>query len=209
MPHLSRLRFVTVVVLMSGITFAVALAADPPLDPKTKGLDDALRNLHAPLAGGNPLSPAESLKKLHTQDDLAIDLIASEPAVRQPLNISFDERGRMWVVNYEQYPFPAGLKIVEYDRYIRAKFDKVPPPPPHHFRGADRITIHEDDGSGKFAKVTTFLDGLNIATSVLHGRGGVWVLNPPYLLFYPMKPGDTAPSGDPIVHLSGFGLEDT
>ena len=124
---------------------------------KTKGLDDALRNLHAPLAGGDPLPAVESLKKLKVQAGLTIDLVASEPVVRQPLHIEFDERGRMWVVNYEQYPFPAGLKIVEYDRYIRAKFDKVPPPPPHQFRGRDRITIHEDTrGDGVFDKVDDF-----------------------------------------------------
>ncbi len=190
-------------------------SADPPMTGaaeagKTKGLDDALRNLHAPLAGGDPLPAAESLKKLKVQDGLAIDLVASEPVVRQPLHIDFDEQGRMWVVNYEQYPFPAGLKIVEYDRYIRAKFDKVPPPPPHQFRGRDRITIHEDThGDGNFDKVTTFVDGLNIATSTLHGRGGVWVTNPPYLLFYPDKDNRGVPDGDPVVHLSGFGLEDT
>jgi putative heme-binding domain-containing protein len=190
-------------------------SADPPAtgaaEPgKTKGLDEALRNLHAPLAGGDPLPAAESLKKLKVQDGLVVELVASEPAVRQPLHIDFDERGRMWVVNYEQYPFPAGLKIVEYDRYIRAKFDKVPPPPPHQFRGRDRITIHEDThGDGSFDKVTTFVDGLNIATSTLHGRGGVWVSNPPYLLFYPDKDNNGVPDGDPIVHLSGFGLEDT
>ena len=27
--------------------------------------------------------------------------------------------------------------------------------------------------------------GLNIASAALHGAGGIWVLNPPYLLFYP------------------------
>ncbi|HEV8607240.1 MAG TPA: PVC-type heme-binding CxxCH protein, partial [Tepidisphaeraceae bacterium] len=128
----------------------------------------------------------------------------------QPLNISFDERGRMWVVQYIQYPFPAGLKVVEYDRYIRAKFDKTPLPPPKHFPGHDKITIHEDvDGDGSFRKVKTFVDGLNIATSVLHGRGGVWVMNPPYLLFYPDKDRDDVPDSDPVVHLAGFGLEDT
>jgi putative heme-binding domain-containing protein len=192
-----------------------ALGADPPATGaaapgQTKGLEDALRNLHAPLSGGDPLSPAESLKKIKVQDGLVVELVAAEPAVRQPLNIDFDERGRMWVVNYEQYPFPAGLKIVEYDRYIRAKFDKVPPPPPHQFRGADRITVHESTrGDGIYDKVTTFVDGLNIATSTLHGRGGVWVTNPPYLLFYPTKDDGITITGDPVVHLSGFGLEDT
>ena len=208
-------RFFLIPIFFLASTALALWAADPPKTGpaeagQTKGLEDALRNLHAPLAGGDPLSPQESLKKLKTQSDLVVELIAHEPTVRQPLHISFDARGRMWVVNYAQYPYPAGLKIVEYDRYIRAKFDKVPLPPPNHFRGADYITIHEDvKGDGSFSKVKTFVDGLNIATSTLHGRGGVWVSNPPYLLFYPDKDGDGVPDGDPVVHLSGFGLEDT
>ena len=81
----------------------------------------------------------------------------------------------------------------------RSVYDKVPPPPPNHFRGADKITIHEDtDGDGIFDKHKTFLDGLNIATSFASGRGGVWVLNPPYLLFYPDTNSDDVPDGDPV-----------
>ena len=175
-----------------------------------RGLDKALQILHAPLSGGTALSPAESLKTMKAAAGLAVDLIAAEPTVRQPLSISFDERGRMWVVQYIQYPFPAGLKIVEYDQYLRAKFDKVPPPPPKHFPGADKITIFEDvNGDGSFAKSKDFLTGLSIATSELPGRGGVWIMNPPYLLFYPVKNRGDIPDGDPEVHLSGFGLEDT
>ena len=37
----------------------------------------------------------------------------------------------------------------------------------------------------------------------------MWVLNPPYLLFYPDRNHDDVPDGDPEVHLQGFGLEDT
>ena len=67
-------------------------------------------------------------------------------------------------------PFPAGLKMVSHDGVWRAVYDKVPPPPPHHFRGKDKITIHEDtDGDGVFDRHKTFLDGLNIATSVRAG----------------------------------------
>jgi putative heme-binding domain-containing protein len=174
-----------------------------------EGLDEALRNLKAKMAATPPLSPAEALRHMRTRDGLTVDLIAHEPTVRQPLYLTFDERGRMWVVQYRQYPFPAGLKVVAYDRYIRAKFDKVPPPPPNHFKGEDRVTIHEDvKGDGSFSKVTTFVDQLNIATAALPGRGGVWVLNPPYLLFYPDRERTDKP-GRPVVHLSGFGLEDT
>jgi putative heme-binding domain-containing protein len=175
-----------------------------------KGLEEAMRRLHAPLAGTDPLSPAESLKRFKVPDDLAIDLVAAEPVVRQPVYITFDERGRLWTVQYNQYPFPAGLKVVSYDQYIRAQFDRVPPPPPNHVRGADKITIHEDThGNGTLDQVKVFLEGLNITTAVLPGRGGVWVLNPPYLLFYPDKDRKDVAAAKPEVHLSGFGLEDT
>ena len=157
-----------------------------------------------------PISPQESLKQFTLADGLDIHLAASEPDVRQPVSISFDERGRMWVVQYLQYPFPAGLKVLKYDEHLRAVFDKVPQPPPNHVQGADKITIFEDkDGDGFYETHKDFVTGLNIATSALPGRGGVWVMNPPYLLFYLDKNHDDVPDGPPEVHLSGFGLEDT
>src|SRR6185369_10178760 len=64
-------------------------------------------------------------------------------------------------------------------------------------------------GDGVFDKHTVFVDNLNIATACERGRGGVWVLNPPYLLFYPVKNNDDVPDGPPEIHLEGFGLEDT
>ncbi len=161
-------------------------------------------------ARSGPLSPAEAWGRFHVSDDLEIEQVLSEPVVAQPVFLNFDERGRMWVVQYRQYPSPAGLKMVSHDSVWRAVYDKVPPPPPHQFRGLDKITIHESTRhDGVYDKATTFVDGLNIATAVERGRGGVWVLNPPYLLFYPDANDDDIPDGDPVVHLSGFGLEDT
>ena len=160
--------------------------------------------------GSPPPTPAESLVQFNVLDGHKLDVALHEPIVAQPLNMNFDERGRLWVVQYLQYPFPAGLKVLKYDKYLRAVFDKVPPPPPNHFRGKDKITIHEDtDGDGVFDKHKTFLDGLNITRSVVVGRGGVWVLMPPYLLFYPDRNRDDIPDSAPRVVLEGFGLEDT
>ncbi len=157
-----------------------------------------------------PLSPSEALKTFTVLDDLALELVLAEPEISQPLFMNFDERGRLWVMQYLQYPYPAGLTMVSRDKFWRAVYDKVPPPPPHHFRGADKITIHEDtNGDGVFDAHKTFVEGLSIATSFERGRGGVWVLNPPYLLFYPDRDNDDVPDGDPEVHLAGFGMEDT
>ncbi|MFM9032661.1 MAG: hypothetical protein ACKOTF_18695, partial [Opitutaceae bacterium] len=156
------------------------------------------------------LSPEEAVRAMKLPAGYAAELVASEPVIRQPIDLRFDERGRLWVVEYLQYPFPAGLTVTSYDQYIRAEFNRLPPPPPRHTRGADRISILEDrDGDGKFETHRVFVDGLNLATSVLPGDGGVWVLMSPYLLFYPDRDGDDVPDGDPEVHLAGFGLEDT
>lgn len=194
-----KFRAVSVGCFALAIAFALFAADD-------KGKKDKA----APKAEANPLPPAEAFKHLKTLPDLKLESVLTEPEVTQPIFFNFDERGRMWVIQYRQYPFPAGLKILSEDKFLRAVYDKVPPPPPNHFKGRDKITIHESTkGDGVFDKHTTFVEGLNIATSCVRGRGGVWVLNPPYLLFYPDKNNDDVPDGDPVVHLEGFGLEDT
>jgi putative membrane-bound dehydrogenase-like protein len=152
----------------------------------------------------------ETLRSFKPIDGLSIELVASEPVIRQPIDLHFDDRGRLWVVQYLQYPFPAGVTISSYDQYLRARYDVVPAAPPNHVRGADKITVLEDtDGDGAFDAGRDVITGLNITTSVLTGRGGIWVMNPPYLLFYPDSTGDGLPDGDPQVRLAGFGLEDT
>jgi len=162
------------------------------------------------LLGGTGLPPEEALAKMTVADDLEVDLVLAEPDIAQPVHISWDARGRLWVVEYRQYPFPAGLEMVSRDKYYRATYDKVPPAPPNHDRGRDRISIHEDtDGDGTYDEHSVFVDGLNLVTSLAHGRGGKWVMNPPYLLFYPDRDRDDAPDADPVVHLEGFGLQDT
>ena len=161
------------------------------------------------MADDTPASKStEALKKFSIRPGLAVDLMAAEPAVANPIFGSWDSQGRFWVTQYLQYPFPAGLKVVSYDEHIRAKFDKVPLPPPRGEKGADIISVFEDtQGTGTFDKHTDVLKGLNITTAALPGMGRVWVLNPPYLLSYSTQGG--LPVGDPEVELSGFGLEDT
>ncbi|MFZ9992911.1 MAG: DUF7133 domain-containing protein, partial [Opitutales bacterium] len=155
-----------------------------------------------------PSTPAEALRKFTPRPGLTVDLLAAEPAVTQPIHGSWDSRGRLWVVQFRQYPFPAGLKVVSYDQHLRAQFDQVPLPPPGGIKGADVISVLEDtDGDGTYDKQTDVLKGLNITTAAVAGNGRLWVLNPPYLLSYGLEEG--LPVGDPKVELAGFGLEDT
>ena len=177
---------------------------------KVDDVDDVQRYVLKRKGDNDPVPPTEAEKQFETPDDLEIQLVLSEPDIAQPLFMNWDERGRLWVMEYRQYPEIAGLKMLSRDVYLRAVYDKVPEAPPNHVKGRDRISIHEDtDGDGVYDKHKVFVDGLNLATSFVQGRGGVWVTNPPYLLFYPDKDGDDVPDGDPVVHLEGFGLEDS
>jgi len=156
------------------------------------------------------LSPTEAEQAMVHPDDLEVQLVLGDPDIAQPLNMSWDARGRLWVMEYRQYPDVAGVKMVSRDVYLRSVYDSVPQAPPNHTRGRDRISIHEDtDGDGVYDRHKIFVDGLNLATSVAIGRGGVYVTNPPYLLFYPDRNGDDVPDSDPQVLLEGFGIEDS
>ncbi len=185
--RLVRLRRCAPALTMTRLAALVAVAAEPA-----------------------PLPPTDSARTFTTPDDLVWELVLAEPKITQPVFCNFDERGRLWVVEYRQYPSPAGLTPVSKDDFQRTVYDKIPLPPPHGVKGADRISIHEDtNGDGTFDKHSIFVDGLNICTAVEHGRGGHFVLNPPYLLFYPDQNGDDIPDADPDVLLAGFGIEDT
>ncbi len=160
------------------------------------------------LANAQNLSPEESVKHMKVPAGFEVKIVAAEPMVRQPVSISFDDQGRIWVVQYLQYPNPAGLKPVKVDQFLRTTYDRVPEPPPKGPKGADRITILSDfDENGRARKSKDFVTGLNLCSGMCLGHGGVFVLQAPYLLFYRSKDGETS-DGDPEVLLKGFGLED-
>jgi putative membrane-bound dehydrogenase-like protein len=155
-------------------------------------------------------TPEEAIKRMQVPDGFQVKLVASEPMIRQPVTMSFDDRGRLWVLQYLQYPNPAGLKPIKVDQYLRTVYDRVPEPPPKGPKGADRITILSDpDRNGRYRRSKDFVTGLNLASGMCLGHGGVYVAQPPYLLFYPDKNGDDVPDGDPEVLLTGFGMEDS
>jgi putative membrane-bound dehydrogenase-like protein len=131
---------------------------------------------------GDPMPPGEALKKLRLPDGFQATLFAAEPDVQQPIGMTTDERGRLWVV--ENYTYSESK--INFDKNLR-----------------DRIIILEDTkGTGTADKRTVFWDQGTRTTSVAVGFGGVFVLNAPNLLFIPAR--DDKPAGPPEVLLDGF-----
>ncbi|MCC7421082.1 MAG: c-type cytochrome [Planctomycetaceae bacterium] len=141
---------------------------------------------HQDKPPGPPLSPEEAVKKMTVPAGFRVELVAAEPDLVNPVAMTFDERGRIWVTESVEYP------------------RKSPGP------GQDRVKILEDtDSDGRVDKVGTFLDGLNIPSGVAVGHGGVWIANSPDILFVPDADRDGKPDGPAQVVVTGFGRTDT
>src|SRR6266478_382263 len=146
------------------------------------------RQLTGPYApAGSPaLPPAESQKKFTLPPGFEARLFAAEPDVVNPVAMTWDARGRLWVVELYEYPLGA----------------------PPGAKPRDRIKILEDtDGDGRADKVTVFADGLNLATGILLGNGGVYVGQAPEFLFLQDTNHDDV-ADTRTVMLNGFGLDD-
>lgn len=137
-------------------------------------------------AQDKPLTPQEAVKRMTVPDGFRVRLYAGEPDILNPIAMTLDDRGRLWVVESHSYP-----------HWIK---DGKP--------GKDRIVIFEgqkEDGS--FAKQTVFLDNGTNLSGVLIGHGGVWLTATPNLLFIPVKPGEDKPAGPAEVKLDGFAID--
>jgi len=136
----------------------------------------------------SPMSPQEALKALKLPDGFKATLFAAEPEVQNPIGMAWDAKGRMWVA--ENYTYAERAK--RFDLGLK-----------------DRVIILEDkdwDGVAETRKV--FTDDVQMLTSVEVGRGGVWLMCPPQVLFIPDANGDDIPDGEPEVVLDGFTVAD-
>ena len=130
------------------------------------------------------LTAQDALTKIHVPDGFRVSLFAGEPDVQQPISLTTDARGRLWIA--ENYTYAESS----------TNFD---------LRQRDRIIILEDsDHDGVMDKRTVFWDQGRKLTSVEVGFGGVWALCPPQLLFLPDRDGDDRPDGPPEVVLDGW-----
>jgi putative membrane-bound dehydrogenase-like protein len=137
------------------------------------------------LAQDKPLPPAEAPGKMTLPPGFQATLFAGEPDVVQPIAFTFDDRGRLWVVECLSYP----------------DWSK-------DGKGKDRVVIFEDNnGDGRHDTRTVFLDNGSNLTGIALGHGGVWLCSLPNLLFIPDRNGDDQPDGPAQLLLDGWSLE--
>ena len=71
-------------------------------------------------------APSKVEGHLSAVDGVKVKAFRREPMVRQAIFVKCDDRGRLWTIQYLQYPNPAGLKRVKVDRWSRTVYDRVP-----------------------------------------------------------------------------------
>jgi putative heme-binding domain-containing protein len=98
------------------------------------------------VASSPPRTPDEERRAFHLPEGFVAELVAAEPDIHKPLNIAFDDQGRLWVTETVEYPFPAAEGTTPRD-------------------GVKILSDFAPDGRAR--KVTKFADGLNIPIGLL------------------------------------------
>ena len=103
-----------------------------------------------------PLSPEEEMQTFQIDKEFEVELVAAEPLVQDPVAISFDEHGRLWVVEM---------------RGFMPDIDGTGEEDP-----VGRVSVLEDkDGDGKMDTRTIFLDSLELPRALAVVKGGALV----------------------------------
>jgi len=170
-----------------GEEFDVAAA-----DAKTKVLPPVQTNYKSSEKNGetNYLYGQEALDKLNTAKGFKVELFASEKEftdLANPVQMSFDNKGRLWVATMPSYPHYK----------------------PGDAKPDDKLIILEDtDGDGKADKQTTFADGLHLPIGFEIAPEGVYVSQGTNLVLLKDEDGDDKADVKEIL-LSGFDDHDT
>src|SRR3954453_16838459 len=137
-------------------------------------------------ATNSAVPAAEAQKLFAVPKGFEARIFAAEPDAVNPVAMTWDERGRLWVLELYEYPLGAAPGT----------------------KGRDRIKILEDtDNDGRADKVTVFADGLNLATGLALGNGGVYVGQAPDFLFLQDTNHDDVAHSREVL-LTCFGLDD-
>ena len=139
--------------------FALALALVVPSVSTGEGEID----YSAQLPAIPPVEPDDALETFETRPGFRIELVAAEPLIADPVEIAFDARGRLWVLEFSQYN--------------------------QEFHGGDtkkrgRLKILEDDdGDGRMDRATVFIDDLDYSSAFHLWKEGVFLGSTPEILY--------------------------
>lgn len=126
-------------------------------------------------------SPAESQKTIQLDAAFAIEAFLTEPDVLSPVDMAFDTRGNVYVVEMGDYPYDAK---------------------PGHFKGRIRL-LRDTNGDGKLDQSFVFAENLPNATSVLPWREGIIITAAPDILYLQDTDGDNRADSSEVL-FTGF-----
>jgi len=116
------------------------------------------------------LSPEESRKHIQLDGPYEVQLVASEPLVLDPVECTWDEKGRLFVADMRDYPLG---------------------PPKAGDPWLSRIQLlTDDDGDGRMDKATTFADHMDNVQGLLPYNGGIIATTRSQILFLKDTNGD-------------------
>jgi hypothetical protein len=114
------------------------------------------------------VEPEQALSTFKVQRGFALQLVAHEPLVADPVDGCFDEEGRLYVAEMHGYPYSAESRAMQPEPLGKKEVCLV-------------RRLEDNDGNGLFDHSTVFADKLDWCLSVCSYDGGVFALAPPYL----------------------------
>lgn len=130
-------------------------------------------------------APSDSQAMLEVADGFRMELVAAEPLVHDPVAVTFDENGLMYVV-----------ELPPYNSYVVDDFAT---------KGSIRV-LEDTDDDGIYDKSVVFASGLSYPTAIACWDGGVFVGDAPDLLYLRDTTGDGKADQRTVI-FTGFGKD--
>jgi putative membrane-bound dehydrogenase-like protein len=116
------------------------------------------------------LSPEESMKRIQLDGPYEVQLVAAEPLVLDPVEATWDEKGRMYVADMRDYPLG-------------------PPNPGDPWLSRIQL-LTDENGDGRMDKAVTFADHMDNVQGLLPYDGGLIATTRSQILFLKDTDGD-------------------
>lgn len=138
------------------------------------------------VAPTGPRAPDDERRAFELPPGFEAQLVAADPDIHKPLNLAFDAKGRLWLTETVEYPFPAKPG-----------------------QGRDRVLVLDDFGpDGRARRISTFADGLNIPIGLLPTADGCLVYTIPHILKLTDTDGDGRADRREVLY-EKYGFQDT